>query len=153
MSKSAAAALSPKQNEWRNFCRSFSRLHRFYHVRSNCLNRQVTKATGHGDTEKSFLYLDPTNGEQTKLQCDPIMPMSIEDINYKRINHLLLFPWGYQFTARFDYFCFYMVFFLMVIRMIFMNAFGYESRSIISFEAMIAESALATNRLEFRYLM
>ena len=46
-----------------------------------------------------------------------------------------------------------MVFFLMVIRMIFVDAFGYESQSIISFEAMIAESALATNRLEFRDLM
>ena len=39
------------------------------------INRQDTKVKNHGDTKKLFLYLDPRNGDQAKLQCDPIMPM------------------------------------------------------------------------------
>ena len=68
------------------------------------------QATDHGDTEKSFLYLD-----QTKLLCDPIMILQTS-ITYKRIRHSPLFPkellfslfvnWGLN-ESRFGYFYLY----------------------------------------------
>ena len=126
------------------------------------INRQLKQATDHGDTEKSFLYLDPWmfpnkaamwSNDDLRRSCRHKLRRSESDIRY-------YFPRSYFFPLQSQWqvnpqpaliiFIFIIVIFLMAISMIiYIVTYIRLWRPAISFEGMRVKSALARNRWNF----